>query len=36
VHDSKPGDTNGQNVNAFGAEWYLLSPAGNAVDSGGW
>jgi predicted lipoprotein with Yx(FWY)xxD motif len=35
VHDSKPGDTKGQNVNAFGADWYVLSPAGNEVDSGG-
>jgi predicted lipoprotein with Yx(FWY)xxD motif len=31
VGDQKPGDTAGQNVNAFGAEWYVLSPAGSAV-----
>jgi predicted lipoprotein with Yx(FWY)xxD motif len=29
--DSKPGDTNGQGIDAFGAEWLALSPAGNAV-----
>jgi predicted lipoprotein with Yx(FWY)xxD motif len=38
--DKKPGDTTGQNVDAFGAEWYVLSPAGNSIttkvsDSGG-
>jgi hypothetical protein len=33
VQDTKPGDTTkGQNLNAFGAEWYVLSPAGNKVD----
>ena len=31
IGDQKAGDTNGQNVNAFGAEWYVLSPAGSAV-----
>jgi predicted lipoprotein with Yx(FWY)xxD motif len=30
--DSKPGDTAGQNLDAFGAEWYVLSPAGNKVE----
>ena len=25
--DQKPGDTSGQNVDGFGAEWYVLSPA---------
>jgi predicted lipoprotein with Yx(FWY)xxD motif len=29
--DQKPGDATGQNVDAFGAEWYVLSPAGNKV-----
>jgi predicted lipoprotein with Yx(FWY)xxD motif len=29
--DTKPGDTNGQGVNAFGAGWYALSPAGSQV-----
>jgi predicted lipoprotein with Yx(FWY)xxD motif len=31
IGDQKAGDTAGQNVNAFGAEWYVLSPAGNKV-----
>jgi predicted lipoprotein with Yx(FWY)xxD motif len=30
--DSKPGDTTGQNVDGFGAEWYVLSPEGNKVE----
>jgi predicted lipoprotein with Yx(FWY)xxD motif len=29
--DSGPGDASGQGVNAFGALWYVLSPAGNEV-----
>ena len=29
--DRKPGDATGQNVDAFGAAWYVLSPAGNKV-----
>ena len=29
--DRKPGDATGQNVDAFGAEWYVLSPAGNRI-----
>jgi predicted lipoprotein with Yx(FWY)xxD motif len=29
--DSGSGDASGQGVNAFGALWYVLSPAGNAV-----
>jgi predicted lipoprotein with Yx(FWY)xxD motif len=29
--DRKPGDATGENVDAFGAEWYVLSPAGNKV-----
>jgi predicted lipoprotein with Yx(FWY)xxD motif len=33
--DSKPGDTNGQHVDAFGAEWYVLSPAGDEVEGAG-
>ena len=31
VHDSKPGEVNGEGVTAFGAPWYALSPAGNQV-----
>jgi predicted lipoprotein with Yx(FWY)xxD motif len=33
--DRKPGDTNGEGLNAFGAEWYVLSAAGNKVDKEG-
>jgi predicted lipoprotein with Yx(FWY)xxD motif len=29
--DSGAGDTNGQGISAFGARWYVLSPAGNQV-----
>jgi predicted lipoprotein with Yx(FWY)xxD motif len=29
--DKKPGDTNGEGLNAFGGSWYALSPAGNQV-----
>jgi predicted lipoprotein with Yx(FWY)xxD motif len=32
--DAKPGDTNGQGVKAFGAEWYVLSAAGNKLEEG--
>ena len=35
IGDGGPGDTNGQNVDAFGAEWYVLAPSGHAVKSGG-
>jgi predicted lipoprotein with Yx(FWY)xxD motif len=33
--DAKAGATNGQGVNAFGALWYVLSPAGSAITSSG-
>jgi predicted lipoprotein with Yx(FWY)xxD motif len=29
--DSKPGDTTGQGINAFGAPWYVLSATGNQI-----
>jgi predicted lipoprotein with Yx(FWY)xxD motif len=29
--DQKPGDTAGEGLDAFGAEWYVLSPAGDQV-----
>ena len=32
VQDTKPGQTNGQGLDVFGAEWYVLSPAGTKVD----
>jgi predicted lipoprotein with Yx(FWY)xxD motif len=31
VKDAKKGETNGQDVDAFGAEWYALSPAGTRI-----
>ncbi|TMJ97492.1 MAG: hypothetical protein E6G67_02690 [Actinobacteria bacterium] len=31
VADSAPGETKGQAINAFGALWYVLSPAGNQI-----
>ena len=32
VKDTKKGQTAGENVNAFGAEWYAVSPAGAKVE----
>jgi predicted lipoprotein with Yx(FWY)xxD motif len=29
--DSAAGDTNGQDLNQFGAAWYVLSPAGDQI-----
>jgi len=29
--DQRPGDTNGQGINAFGGGWFVLSAAGNMV-----
>jgi predicted lipoprotein with Yx(FWY)xxD motif len=31
VGDQKAGDTSGQDLNQFGAAWYVLSPAGNQI-----
>lgn len=31
--DSKPGQTNGQDLNQFGALWYVLNPAGKQVET---
>lgn len=33
--DQKPGDATGQNVDAFGAKWYVLSAAGDKVTAKG-
>jgi predicted lipoprotein with Yx(FWY)xxD motif len=33
IKDTKPGQTNGQGVTAFGAAWLAVSPAGNQVSS---
>jgi predicted lipoprotein with Yx(FWY)xxD motif len=32
--DGKPGDTTGQGLNQFGAEWYVLAPSGSKIDEG--
>ena len=34
--DSRPGQTNGEGLKAFGAEWYVLSPAGKKVEKAGY
>lgn len=31
VKDKAPGDTKGQDVEGFGAEWYLVTPGGKKV-----
>jgi predicted lipoprotein with Yx(FWY)xxD motif len=31
--DSSPGDTNGQGLNAFGGNWYAVTPAGDQITS---
>jgi predicted lipoprotein with Yx(FWY)xxD motif len=33
VKDTKAGQTNGQGLTAFGASWFVLSPAGNQISS---
>jgi predicted lipoprotein with Yx(FWY)xxD motif len=35
VGDSKPGDTTGQALNQFGAEWYVLNASGDKVTGSG-
>ena len=32
--DKKPGETKGQGLDQFGAEWYVLAPSGNKIDNG--
>jgi predicted lipoprotein with Yx(FWY)xxD motif len=32
IQDKKAGDTNGQDVDGFGAEWYVVAPSGKAID----
>jgi predicted lipoprotein with Yx(FWY)xxD motif len=32
--DSAPGQTAGQGIDGFGAEWYVLSAAGNKIEAG--
>lgn len=31
VKDDEPGDTQGQDIKGFGAEWYLVTPKGKTV-----
>lgn len=33
--DTKPGDTNGQGSNNFGAKWWLVTPTGKSITSAG-
>ena len=33
--DTKAGDTNGQGLEAFGAEWYVVSAGGGKVEKSG-
>jgi predicted lipoprotein with Yx(FWY)xxD motif len=35
VGDRKSGDTRGEGLTAFGAGWYVLSPAGNKIEEPG-
>jgi len=35
VKDSRKGQTNGEGLDTFGAEWFALSPAGSKVDKPG-
>ncbi|WP_425450121.1 COG4315 family predicted lipoprotein [Virgifigura deserti] len=35
VKDKGPGETTGQDVKGFGAEWYLVSPEGEPIHEGG-
>jgi predicted lipoprotein with Yx(FWY)xxD motif len=34
VEDQKPGETNGNDVDAFGAQWYALMPSGEEPEDG--
>jgi predicted lipoprotein with Yx(FWY)xxD motif len=33
IKDTKPGQTNGQGVTAFGAAWFALTPSGNQASA---
>ena len=35
VGDAKPGQTTGQGLDQFGAEWYVLAPAGTKIAHSG-
>jgi predicted lipoprotein with Yx(FWY)xxD motif len=32
VKDGDPGDTYGEAIKSFGAEWYVLAPSGDKID----
>jgi len=32
--DKQPGDVTGQGLSSFGAQWYVLSPGGEKIDTG--
>jgi predicted lipoprotein with Yx(FWY)xxD motif len=32
ISDKQPGDTTGQALSSFGADWYVLSPAGTQIN----
>jgi predicted lipoprotein with Yx(FWY)xxD motif len=32
AEDNSSGDTKGQHVDAFGAEWYVVAPSGAAIE----
>lgn len=32
--DAAAGDTNGQGLDQFGAEWYVVAPSGDKIDNG--
>ena len=33
VQDTKAGQTKGEGVNGFGAEWYVLGPNGKKIEN---
>lgn len=35
VEDTKPGRTAGEGLDQFGAEWYVLAPAGSRIENTG-
>jgi Secreted repeat of unknown function len=35
VQDTGPGQTNGQDLDVFGAGWYVLSAAGKKIEKDG-
>jgi predicted lipoprotein with Yx(FWY)xxD motif len=34
VQDKKAGETKGQGIDGFGAEWYVLAPSGKKIERG--